>query len=87
MDNVFDYIELDDDYAIYEIPPLKEWIGKSIRQADIARNYQVTVLGVRDASGEKRIMPSADYVVDASEHLMVLSERGNMAKLLKRIKK
>lgn len=87
MDNVFDYIELDDDYAIYEIPPLKEWNGKSIRQADIARNYQVTVLGVRDASGEKRIMPSADYVVDASEHLMVLSERGNMAKLLKRIKK
>ena len=24
-DNVFDYIELDEEYSIYEIPPLREW--------------------------------------------------------------
>ncbi|MBQ7840509.1 MAG: TrkA family potassium uptake protein [Lachnospiraceae bacterium] len=86
MDNVFDYIELDDDYAIYEIPPLKEWIGCSIREADIARKHHVTVLGIKDRNGEKRIMPSADYVVDASEHLMVLAGRDTISKLLKQIK-
>ena len=44
MDNVFDYIELDDDHAIYEIPPLPEWVGSSIREGNIGRNYGGTVL-------------------------------------------
>ena len=26
--HVFDYIELTDEYSIYEIPPLTEWLGK-----------------------------------------------------------
>ena len=30
--HVFDYLELTDDYGIYEIPLLREWIGKSIRE-------------------------------------------------------
>ena len=28
--NVFDYIELTDEYSIFEIPPMKSWIGKKI---------------------------------------------------------
>lgn len=87
MDNVFDYIELDDDHAIYEIPPLPEWVGSSIREGNIGRNYGVTVLGVRGADGEKRIMPSADYVVNNEEHLMVLAERERISRLLKTIEK
>ena len=87
MDNVFDYIELDDDHAIYEIPPLPEWVGRSIRESNIGRNYGVTVLGVRSTDGEKRIMPSADYVVNNKEHLMVLAERERISRLLKTIEK
>lgn len=85
MDNVFDYIELDDDYAVYEIPPMRAWIGRSIREADIARKHNVMVLGIRDETGDKKIMPSADYVVRAEEHLMVLGERGTVSRLLKQI--
>ena len=33
--HVFDYIELTQEYSIYEIPPLPEWIPKTIREADI----------------------------------------------------
>ena len=29
-DNVFDYIELTEEYSIYEIPPLPEWTGKTL---------------------------------------------------------
>ena len=29
--HVFDYIELTDEYSIYEIPPVERWIGKSIK--------------------------------------------------------
>lgn len=86
MDNVFDYIELADDYAIYEIPPHPDWVGKTIREADIARKYKVTVLGIKNILGNKKIMPSADYVVKAEEHLMVLGYREVISRLLKQIK-
>lgn len=85
MNNVFDYIELDDDSAIYEIPPMQEWIGKSIREADIAHRYHVMVLGVRDPGDKTRIMPTADYVIDGEEHLIVLAAREAITKLLKRM--
>ena len=35
-DHVFDYVELSAQYGIYEIPPLSKWIGKSIRESNIA---------------------------------------------------
>lgn len=85
MNNVFDYIELDDDSAIYEIPPMQGWIGKSIREADIAHRYRVMVLGVRDPGDKTRIMPSADYVIDGEEHLIVLAARDAITKLLKQM--
>lgn len=85
--NVFDYIELDDDSAIYEIPPLREWIGQSIRKADIAHRFSVMVLGVRDPDGKTRIMPSADYVINDQEHLIVLAARKAITRLLKQIDK
>lgn len=36
--HVFDYIELDDEYSIYEIPTAEEWVGHSIRDIDIRKN-------------------------------------------------
>ena len=39
--NVFDYIELTDDYAIYEIPVLYAWIGKTISEINIRRKYRI----------------------------------------------
>lgn len=85
MDNIFDYIELDDDSAIYEIPPMGEWIGKTIREADIAHRHHVMVLGVRDPGDKTRIMPSADYCIDGEEHLIVLAARDAITKLLKHV--
>lgn len=86
VSNVFDYMELDQGYAIYEIPPLKEWVNKSIRESDIAAKYHISILGIRRNEGPSTIMPSADYVIRAEEHLMVLSDEKNLGSLMKRMK-
>ncbi len=85
VNNVFDYIELAQGYAIYEIPPLKEWIGKSIRESNIAAKYRISILGIRKQDGNSRIMPSADYVIDANEHLMVLAQDRVIEEILKKL--
>lgn len=85
-DNVFDYIELTEEYAIYEIPPMKEWINKSIRQSNIASKYKLNILGVRDSRGQMNIMPSADYVIMPPDHLMVIAHGYDIDRILKHIK-
>ncbi len=85
VDNVFDYIELTEGYAIYEIPPLKEWKGRTIRESNIAAKYKVTILGIKEFGSHTKIMPSADYVINEDEHLIVLASRNNIGKLLKGI--
>ncbi len=82
--HVFDYIELTGEYAIYEIPPIKDWIGKTIREADIRAKYHVNVLGTKKG-GETKIMPLADHVIEESEHLIVVATQKDIDKIVKKI--
>lgn len=83
-DHVFDYIELTGEYAIYEIPPLDDWIGKSIREADIRKKYHVNVLGTKK-DGETKIMPLADHVIEVHEHLIVVATKKEIDKIVKKL--
>lgn len=82
--HVFDYIELTDEYAIYEIPPLEIWVGKSIREANIRAEYHVNVLGIK-VDGETRIMPLADHVIGENEHLIVVATQADIDKIVKKL--
>lgn len=46
-EHILEYIELDEEYAIYEMEIPFEWIGKSILDLDIRKKYGINVLGVR----------------------------------------
>lgn len=85
LDNIFDYIELTDDYGIYEMKPLTEWVGKSIRESNIAAKYKVSILGIK-TDGQQKMMPSPDYVIRKDEHLMIMACKTDAEKLLKRFK-
>ena len=85
MNHVFDYIELSEEYGIYEITPLPEWVGKSIRESDIAARYRVSILGIKSGSNESQIMPSPDYVIRAEEHLLVLASNETVTQLMKQL--
>ena len=45
--NVFDYIPIGEDYAIYEIPILEEWINKSIIEIDVRKKYNINIVAVK----------------------------------------
>ncbi|MGN0298097.1 MAG: potassium channel family protein [Lachnospiraceae bacterium] len=82
--NIFDYIELNEDYSIYEISAYTPWIGKSIRQLNIQAVYNINVLATK-VGDEVRPMPSADHILTQEEHLMVLGKNTDVEKLLKRM--
>ncbi len=82
--HVFDYIELTEEHSIYEIPLIKEWVGRTIGDIDIRAKYRVNVLGTKK-DGELSLLPGADYVLKKDEHLMVLGRNEDVDRILKRL--
>ncbi len=83
-DSIFDYIELKDGYSIYEITPIKEWIGKSILESDIRVKHDVYIIGIISPSGGIDIMPSPHTIIKSDNRLMVLANEKTIDRLLKR---
>jgi len=84
LDNIFDYIDLPGAFGIYEVAPLKEWVGKSIRESDIAAKHKISILGIKKKHEEEmRVMPSADYIIRDTDHLMVMAGNEVAEQLLK----
>ncbi len=84
--HVFDYIELTDEFSIYEIPPLPEWVGKRLKELALRNVHHISILAVKRPDGEMCMMPDANYVILADDHLMVIGMNTDIQKLLDRIK-
>ena len=82
--HVYDYIELSEDYSIYEIAPPQGWLGKSLKELDIRNKYHINILGVK--RGEKVEMISAsEYKIKKDDHLMILGRKEDTEKILKQL--
>lgn len=83
--HVFDYIELTEEFSIYEIPPLPEWVGKSIIELSIRNKYRISILATKEGERAK-LMPPADYVIREDEHLMVIGKNEDVNRILKQLR-
>ena len=61
-DHIFDYIEIDDQHAIFEVEIPEEWIGKSIGELDIRRKFGINILGIKH-SGKTNVSITPDTVL------------------------
>lgn len=80
--HVFDFVDLGD-YGIYEVLPMKNWVGRSIKELNVRVNYGVSILGIRGDAGSM-LMPDADYRFHEEDHMLVLGSDEDLAKFLKR---
>ncbi len=80
-ENIFDYIELDSEYAIYEIPPFAECIGKTIKDVNFRSKYDANIIGIKK-NGKTMMMPAADYVFKEDEHLVVVGKSHTLDKVI-----
>ncbi|MBQ4347823.1 MAG: TrkA family potassium uptake protein [Firmicutes bacterium] len=81
-DSIFDYVELTDEYSIYEISLPDDWAGKSIIQKNVRGKYNVSVLAVK-RDGEIYPLPSPDHVFEKGENLIVMGHNEDVARLIR----
>lgn len=86
-DNIFDYFELENGYSIYEIRPLPEWIGKTILEVDVRKNYNINIVAVKqNGSSEMKMSIGPDYHFTEDERLFILGHNNDMIRLTKKFK-
>ena len=57
-EHIFDYIQLSDDHAIFEISIPENWVGKTVGNIDIRKKYNITIMALkRDGKLEMSITP------------------------------
>lgn len=77
--HIFDYIELADDYAIFEISVPGEWIGRSIGQIDVRKTHNINVMAMKK-DGQMRLNITPDTVITGLETLLVLGRNKDIQK-------
>lgn len=75
---VYDYIELDAEYSIFELAVPSEWYRKKIVDVNPRRKYDINILTIK--KGHKIVSsPNAEYVFEDGDHMVVF---GNTEKIL-----
>lgn len=70
-DNIFDYVELTEDYAIYEIPIPESWVGKTIVEVGVRNKHHISILATKE-NGRMYPLPGAEHVFKSTETMFVM---------------
>lgn len=72
-DHILDYIELDEDHAIFELSVPHEWTGKTVGQLDIRKKYDINIMAVK-TNGILNLKVNSDTYLSADSSMLVLGE-------------
>lgn len=84
MPNIIEEIDLSDEYGMLEMSTPSSWRGKSIGQLNVRAKYNVNIIAVRREK-QMKVSPSADYIFEENDKLVLLGQYEAFRKLEKRI--
>lgn len=81
-DNIFNYIELNDEYSIYEIAVPSSWLNKSILKVNVRSKYGISILATKQGNNISPL-PKPEHVFTDSESLMILGKNEDVSRFIK----
>ena len=73
-EHILDYMQLDDDYSIFELEVPADWNGKTVLQLDIRRKHGINVLGIRE-NGKLNMNITPDTVLSNGKSILILGQQ------------
>ena len=80
--NVFDYLELTPDIAIYEIKIPESWLNKTIIEKAVRTRYHVSILATKK-NGRIFPLPPTNHVFAADETLIVMGTAKSIKEIMR----
>lgn len=81
-DNIFNYIELNEEYSIYEIAVPSSWLNKSILKVNVRSKYGISILATKQGNNIFPL-PKPEHVFTDSESLMILGKNEDASRFIK----
>lgn len=78
-DHILDYIELDGDHAMFEVPIPREWIGQTVGEIDIRKKYSINIIGVK-RDGKLQLSVTPETILAEDETMLVLGRYRDLQK-------
>lgn len=72
-DHILDYIEIDDQHAIFEVEVPEKWLGRSIGELDVRKTYNINIMATR-RNGRIDVAVTPDTLLTKDVTLLVLGE-------------
>lgn len=80
--NLIEHIPLAPEYSIVEIAVPDKFIGKSLKELQLRKKYDLEVIAIKDVLTEKfNLIPSADIKLDPDNVIIVVGKKENLAKI------
>mgnify|MGYP001044375067 CR=1 FL=1 len=70
-DHILDYIELDENHAMFEIPIPKDWAGHSIGELDIRKKYDINILAIKENGSLSASVSPETHLAEGSTLLVI----------------
>lgn len=81
-DHILDYIQLDEEHGIYEIPTPEHWIGKTVGNLDVRKKYKINIMGIK-ADGDMNLAITHETIIEENTTLLVLGKPQNIHRCFK----
>ncbi|MBR3288568.1 MAG: TrkA family potassium uptake protein [Lachnospiraceae bacterium] len=81
--SIYDFMDLDDGYGVFEVNVPKEWVGKTLVELDLRRKYNVSIVGVK-VNGKTKIILGPNFLLKDNEDLIVVAKIDEAGKIFNR---
>lgn len=78
-EHIFDYIELGETHAIFEIAVPKAWVGKTVGKLDIRRHYHVNIMALK-RDGQLEMAINSETCLSEDVTILVLGNHRDIQK-------
>jgi len=77
--HILDYIKLDEEHAIFELTIPEDWVGKTVGQIDIRKQFGINIMAVKE-NGTVNLSITPETALDRDKTILVL---GNLKAIQK----
>lgn len=78
-EHIFDYIELDSEYAVFEVDVPYNWAGKSIGDLDIRKKHKINIMAIK-RNGSLELAISPETRLTATDTLLAIGKYHDIQK-------
>ena len=76
-----EFFELSESVSLIELLPRKEWVGKSLRELNLRREYKINVIAVKE-NEDVNVVMDPDEPLKADSPLIITIRKEDMKRLM-----